>query len=75
MFVYLVILEPRERLRGEYEPVVPGSALHDAQVVDGHVALADHLVAKLAPRLLGVLGRVLGAGKGERVPRSGLPLF
>ena len=41
---HLLILEPGETLRGEDEPVVPAPALHDPEVVDGHVALPDHLV-------------------------------
>ena len=42
-YTYLLVLEPGERLRGEDEPVVAAAALHDPQVVDRHVALADHL--------------------------------
>ena len=61
---YLVILVPRERLGREDEPVVPGAAPHEAQVVDGHVALADDLVAELAAGLLGVLGG--GGSTGSR---------
>ena len=54
-------LEPRETLRGEHEPVVPGASLHEAEVGDGHVALADDLVAQLTTRLVGVFRGLLGA--------------
>ena len=64
---YLVIFELGERLRCEDKPVVPGSSLHNAQVVDGHVALADHLVAKLATGLLSILSGALGAATKDSV--------
>lgn len=47
-------LKPGERLGGEDEPVVPRATLHEAEIGDGHVALADHLIAQLAARLGGV---------------------
>ena len=53
---HLVILVPREGLGREDEPVVPRTAPHETQVVDGHVALADDLIPELAAGLLGVLG-------------------
>ena len=43
MIVHLLVLVPGDVLRREDEPVVPAAALHDAQVVDGHVALPDDL--------------------------------
>lgn len=40
---HLVILVPGQGLGGEHEPVLLGSSLHDADVVDGQPALPDHL--------------------------------
>ena len=39
----LVIFVPGQGLGGEDEPVLLGSSLHDADVVDGQPALPDHL--------------------------------
>lgn len=40
---YLVVFVPGQRLCGEHKPVLLGSSLHDADVVDGQPALPDHL--------------------------------
>ena len=58
-FAYLFVLEPGEALGGKDEPVVPAPALHDAEVVDGHIALPDDLVAQLPASLFGILARGL----------------
>jgi len=40
---YLVVFVPRQGLCGQDEPVLFGSTLHDADVVDGEPAFTDHL--------------------------------
>lgn len=40
---HLVVFVPGQGLGGEDEPVLLGSALHDADVVDGQPALPDDL--------------------------------
>ena len=40
---HLIVLVPGQRLGGEDKPVLLGSSLHDADVVDGQPALPDHL--------------------------------
>lgn len=40
---YLIIFVPGQRLSSQDEPVLFGSALHDADVVDGEPAFTDHL--------------------------------
>lgn len=40
---HLVVFEPGEALGGQHEPVLLGSSLHDADVVDGQPAFADDL--------------------------------
>lgn len=52
---YLLVLVPGERLGRQHEPVLLGAALHDADVVDGQPAPADHLRA----------GGAGGSGWGE----------
>ena len=51
---HLLILVPGERLGRQHEPILLGAALHDADVVDGQPAPADHL----RPR--GRYGAVMG---------------
>ena len=47
------------------------TTFHDAQVVDGHVALADHLVAQLAAGLFCALCGLRRAGNHTRItPKS-----
>ncbi len=55
----LLVLEPRQRLRGQNEPVVAASSLHDAHIVDRHVPLADDLVAQFPAGFLGVLASLI----------------
>lgn len=43
---YLIVLVPWEVLSRQDEPVLFGATLHDANVVDGEPALADHLCYK-----------------------------
>lgn len=43
---HLLILVPRQGLRRQHEPVLLGAALHQADVVDGQPAPADHLVGR-----------------------------
>jgi hypothetical protein len=66
LLALLLVLEPGDVLRGEDEPVVPGAALHDPQVVNAHVPFSDDLVAECAARsrLGRVLRLVLRAAKG-----------
>lgn len=40
---HLLILVPGQRLGGQHKPVLLGAALHEADVVDGQPAPADHL--------------------------------
>lgn len=40
---HLIILEPGQALSCQHKPVLLGSALHDADVVDGQPAFADDL--------------------------------
>lgn len=40
---HLIVLVPGQRLGGEDKPVLLGSSLHDADVVNGQPALPDHL--------------------------------
>lgn len=61
LVLLLLVLVPGQILGREDEPIVPGASLHDAQVGDGHVALADHLVAQLPSCLVRVLRLVLSA--------------
>lgn len=56
IITHLFVLEPGDALGGENEPVVPGAALHNAQIVYAHEALADHLIAKcVSAGFIGVL--------------------
>ena len=40
---HLIILVPGQRLGGEDEPILLGSSLHDADVVDGQPAFTNDL--------------------------------
>lgn len=40
---HLIILEPGQALRSQHKPVLLGSTLHDADVVDRQPAFADDL--------------------------------
>ena len=60
---HLLILVPGERLGRQHEPVLLGAALHDADVVDGQPAPADHL----RPR--GRYGAVMGPLWGRLSPQ------
>lgn len=40
---HLIILEPGQALSSQHKPVLLGSALHDADVVDGQPAFANDL--------------------------------
>lgn len=42
----LFVLVPRNALRRQNEPIISGTALHYAQIVDAHVTLANDLVAE-----------------------------
>lgn len=41
--LYLIVFVPGQSLCGQDEPVLFGSALHDADVVDGEPTFANHL--------------------------------
>lgn len=63
---YLLVLVPGERLGRQHEPVLLGAALHDADVVDGQPAPADHL------RAGGAGGSGWGGGRSHRLQATPL---
>ena len=65
---YLVIFEPRETLRGEDKPVLPGTSLDEGHV-DPQPALADDLVPQSLGRPLRILpfGRPIQQQQQHRV--------
>ena len=59
---YLFVFEPRQRFGSENEPIIPGTSFHQAQIMDGHVALANDLVAQFSSgffRALACIGGTL----------------
>lgn len=50
---HLVVFEPGEALGGQHEPVLLGSSLHDADVVDGQPAFADDLEERRVQKVTG----------------------
>lgn len=58
---YLLILKPRNALRSENKPVIPGASFHDTKIVYAHVTLANDLIAEsVATSLHRILRRLLG---------------
>lgn len=51
---HLVVFEPGEALGGQHEPVLLGSSLHDADVVDSQPAFADDLEGSISQRVKSV---------------------
>lgn len=61
---HLVVFEPGEALGGQHEPVLLGSSLHDADVVDSQPAFADDLEERR--------GRKVTSSKDVQSPRGDL---
>ena len=57
----LFIFVPGQGLWSEHKPVVTWTALHDAQIGDGHVAATNHLIAQFATLFACILRRSCGA--------------
>lgn len=64
---YLFVFEPRQRFGSENEPIIPGTSFHQAQIMDGHVALANDLVAQFSSGFFRALACIGGTLKKKTI--------